>query len=199
MSKIIITILLSISITFLFAQADVGIGIVTFTAHPFADTDLTQYSKSIDQSGYLTFEPGVAADINIPVHKRVRFGVGIKAISDRFSGLTASANIHATFKVLKHWKHRLHIGGGPSIYLYQDRELADNYEGDEKYNLNNGSMPYRIVPFTLSVEYSYAINKNTWFTTSLCQPHPVSVGLAIGLRFIIPAGGGKGCDCPSYR
>ena len=171
---------------------------LTFTAHPFAVNDLSQYTKSIDKSGYLTFEPGIAADINIPVHKRIRLGVGIKAMSDRFSGLTAAANVHITFKILKYWKHRLHIGFGPGIFVYQNRELPDNYQADEKYNLSDGNIPYRIVP-TAAIEYSYAINKTTWFKASLCQPHPASVGLNFGFRFIIPPLDGKGCDCPSYR
>ncbi|MEA2042276.1 MAG: hypothetical protein U9N85_06955 [Bacteroidota bacterium] len=182
-----------------YSQVDAGIGFSSFSVHPFAENDLALVNKSIDNKGYFTFEPGLNADFNVPVHNNIRAGGGIKVISDRFSGVTIGLDAHVIFKLMKYWNHRLFIGVGPAVYIYQNRDLPENYTGDERYTLSEGGLPYRLVPVTGFIEYSYNINKQTWLTLSLNQPHPVSIGFAAGVRFIIPDSGGKGCDCPSYR
>jgi hypothetical protein len=182
----------------IFAQADAGIKLTTFSGHPFAKTDLDWHQKTIDGQGYLTFEPGLSADIYMPLINRVRIGAEVQAVSDRFNGFTGAVGINISGFVFKYWKNRLFITIGPKLYVYQNRELPEDYTGDEGYK-TEGAMPRKFMPLTGSIEYSYDLSKTTRFMVGLGQTHPKSAGITAGFRFILPGGGGKGCDCPSYR
>lgn len=181
-----------------FSQADVGVKFISLTAHPFAENDLSLHQNPIDNKGYLTFEPGLNADIYFPLANRLRYGLDFQAAGDRFDGFTASVGVNISWMPVKYWKHRVFIGIGPKVYFWQNRIYPENHEADEGYK-TDVSPARKIIPITGYAEYVYDINKQTRLCIGLTQCHPKSVGLTAGIRFIIPAFNGKGCDCPSYQ
>ncbi len=194
----LVFIILILSPLSVFAQIDVGVRLISLTAHPLAKNDLPLHKNNIDNDAYFTLEPGISADINFPLYYRLRYGIELQAISDRFSGFTASVGINIAWMLVKAKKHRVLIGIGPKVYFWQNRNYPNNYKPDEKYKTDI-SPSRKLMPVTAYAEYIYEVNKKIRISAGISQCHPKSLGFTMGLHFILPGFGGKGCNCPGYR
>ncbi len=195
---LIVLILVLLSIFHLNSQNSLSARIITVSTHPFADINLPLHQNPIDNSGYVTFEPGLILSYDRYLFKKFSFRFSTAVMNDRFNLLSGYSQILLKYKILKYYKHSIYIGFGPAVHYATDKTYIENYVNEENYSIVNNTM-YKISWLSGLVEYNYLINKKTDLALALNHIHPRSIAISVGVRFDLPDPNGKGCNCPGYR
>ena len=191
-------ILISASILQVISQNSLSARIITVSTHPFAESNLALHKNPIDNSGYLTFEPGLVFSYDRYLFKKFSFRFSTALMNDRFNLLAGYSQILLKYKILKYYKHSLYLGFGPAIHYETDKTFIENYVNEDNYSIVNNTM-YKISWLSGLVEYNYYLNKKTDLALALNHIHPRTIAISIGVRFDMPDPNGKGCNCPSFR
>lgn len=191
-------ILFSATILYLNSQNSLSARIITVSTHPFAESNLALHQNPIDNSGYLTFEPGLVLSYDRYLFKKFSFRFSTAVMNDRFNLLAGYSQILLKYKILKYYKHSLYVGFGPAFHYETDKTFIENYQNEDNYSIVNNTM-YKISWLSGLVEYNYYLNKKTDLALALNHIHPRTIAISIGVRFDIPDTNGKGCNCPSFR
>ena len=195
---LIVLILVLLSIFHLNSQNSLSARIITVSTHPFADINLPLHQNPIDNSGYVTFEPGLILSYDRYLFKKFSFRFSTAVMNDRFNLLAGYSQIIFKYKVMKYYKHSLYLGFGPAFHYATNKTSVENYVNEENYSIVNNTM-YKISWLSGLIEYNYLINKKTDLAIALNHIHPWSVAISFGVRYDIPDMNGKGCNCPGYR
>ncbi len=171
---------------------------ITLSSHPFADENLDLHKNTIDSKGYFSFEPGIILSLDLGIAKRTWAGVSGSLVNDRFSRLAGNVEIYLKYRIYKYWKHFFYVGFGPTVHFNSNRDSIGGYVNEEQFK-GEGNFKYRFSWLSGFIEYNYFLNKKTQLSFAINHLHPGSFALSLGVRFQLPAGNGKGCDCPSYR
>ncbi len=181
-----------------YGQNTMSARFIALSSHPFANENLDLHKNTIGQKGYFSFEPGVFLAVDIGVAKRTWVGFSGSIVNSRFDRLAGNAEIFIKYRIFKYWKHFFYIGFGPTVHFSDNRDSIEDYENEERFQ-GDGVWKYRVSWLSGFIEYNYYLNKKTQLSFAINHLHPESFAFSVGVRFQIPAGGGKGCDCPSYR
>jgi len=190
--------LVFISFGILSAQSSLSARLLTVSVHPFAEQNLPLHQNTIDNSGYITFEPGLILSYDRFLAKKISFRFSTAVMNDRYNTLAGYSQIMLKYKLLKYYKHSFYIGFGPAVFYETDKSNVDGWINEDKYNLSGNTL-YKIGWISGMLEYNYYLTKKIDFAVSLNHSHSKSFALSLGVRFDIPDPNGKGCDCPSFR
>ncbi len=191
--------LLFVCITFCsFSQQSVTLMLNTVSAHPFTNQNLSLHQNTLDSEGYLTLEPGLRVAFESKLNKTIDFHASGNAQFDRFAGSTASLLCGVNVLIYKNRRNSLRFGIGPAVFFASKRSTKIGYVNEENFVQGNFPANYKLSYISGFLEYDVILNKQTAFTLALTHSQPMSVGLAAGVRFR-KVGGGKGCNCPSYK
>ncbi|NOZ34730.1 MAG: hypothetical protein GXO80_05475 [Chlorobi bacterium] len=185
-------------ITVLSAQSSISARLLTVSAHPFAEQNLPLHQNTIDNSGYITFEPGLIFSYDRFFVKELSFRISTSVMNDRYNTLAGYSQIMLKYKVLKYYKHSFYIGFGPAVFYETDKSDIDGWVNEDNYNLSGNTL-YKIAWLSGMAEYNYYLTKKIDLAITLNHSHSKSFALSLGVRFDIPDPNGKGCDCPSFR
>ena len=192
-------ILFFISVTgTVFSQNSLSVRLITISGHPFADANLSLHQNPLDNTGYLTFEPGLIFSYDRYIKKKFSFRFSTAVFNDRFNLLSGYSQAMIKYKIMKYYKHSIYFGLGPAVHYTTEKSSVEGYVNEENYKTKNDIL-YKISWFSGLVEYNYYINKKTDFALALNHIHPRSIAISLGVRFDLPDPSGKGCNCPGYR
>jgi hypothetical protein len=198
MKQIIFILFLLVQSGISLSQSSLSVRIITLSTHPFADVNLNLHENPIDNSGYLTFEPGLIVSYDRYIKNKWSFRLSTAVFNDRFNQLSGYSQVFIKYKLFKIFKHSLYAGFGPAVHYTTDRSAIEGYVNDENYSSLNNVM-YKISMLSGLIEYNYLLTKELDFAIALNHIHPESIALSIGIRFDLPDPNGKGCNCPGYR
>lgn len=180
------------------AQNALSFRIITLSAHPWAQANLPLHQNTLDNNGYMTFEPGLIISYDRHIKKRFSANLSTAVFNDRFNFLAGYSQIMLKYNVFKIFKHSLNVGFGPSVHYETDKRSLIGYENEDNL-LFFDNTAYKISWLSGTIEYNYLWSKAVGFSVALNHIHPRSLALSLGVRFDIPDPNGKGCNCPGYR
>ncbi len=185
-------------VSVLLSQSSLSARVLTVSAHPFAKENLVLHKNTLDNKGYLTFEPGLVLSYDRYLVKKLSLRVSAALMNDRYNTLAGYGQIMLKYKLFKYYKHSLYLGFGPAIFFETDKSDIPNYVNEAAYKTSPNTM-YKFGFISGMIEYNYYISKELDFALSLNHTHARSFALSLGVRIDIPDPNGKGCDCPSFR
>lgn len=195
---IIVSIIFNIGI--LYAQSSLSARILTVSTHPFANQNLPLHKNSIDNKGFVTFEPGLILSYDRYLAKNLSFRFSTSVMNDRYNTIAGYSQVLLKYKLVKYYKHSFYIGFGPALFYETDKPNIENWVNEDNYKTaDNNEILYKIGWLSGMIEYNYYITKKIDFAVTLNHIHSRSLALSLGVRFDLPDPDGKGCDCPSFR
>ncbi len=198
MKHLFLSLILILTFGMLSAQSSLSTRLLSISTHPFAKQNLPLFQNTIDNKGYITFEPGLILSYDRYIAKNLSLRLSTAVMNDRYNTLAGYSQIMLKYKALKYYKHSLYLGFGPAVHYETDKSAIPGYVNEEKLKTADNTM-YKIAWLSGMIEYNYYISKKLDFTLTLNHTHSRSVALSLGVRFDLPDPNGKGCDCPSFR
>lgn len=180
------------------AQSSLSARILTVSTHPFANQNLPLHQNTLDNKGYITFEPGLIVSYDRYLAKNLSLRLSTSVMNDRYNTLAGYSQIMLKYKLLKYYKHSFYIGFGPAVFYETDKSSIENWVNEDNYKTADNTL-YKIGWLSGMIEYNYYITKKIDFAVTLNHIHSRSLALSLGVRFDLPDPNGKGCDCPSFR
>ncbi len=196
--KKIIFVLILFGFSKIYSQSSLSVRLLTVSTHPFAKQNLSLHQNTIDNAGYVTFEPGLIISYDRYLAKNLSVRLSTSVMNDRYNTLAGYSQIMLKYKVLKYYKHSLYIGFGPSVFYETGKSGIENWVNEDNYKTANHTL-YKFGWLSGMVEYNYYLNKHLDFALTLNHTHSKSLAISAGVRFDLPDPNGKGCDCPSFR
>ena len=181
----------------IYSQSNLSVKLLTLTYEINAE-NAEFYNQTFTDNGALALEPGLIFSFEAYASKNTALKFSQSVFFDKVSSLAANSQLMFKFRIFKHYKHSLYAGIGPNFQLRKSRINILGYI-DEGYFEEKGEYEYKISWLSAEIEYNIYINKKTDLSISLNHIQPISIGLAVGLKYWINKAPKKkrGCiSCP---